>query len=53
MKSGQRSQGDAPNDRPRPQATSNESNDTSHSRQPNQAQPHAPHAAISQADGEP
>ena len=53
MKSGQRGQSDAPNDRPRPQATSTESNDTSRSRQPNPAQPHAPHAAISQADGEP
>ena len=53
MTSGQRNQGDAPNDRPQPQAASSESKDTSRGHQPDQTQPHPPHAAISQADGEP
>jgi len=53
MKSGQRNQGDAHNDRPRPQAATGESNDASRNRQPDETQPHPHHAAISQADGEP
>ena len=53
MKSGQRNQNDAPNDHPRSQAASGDSKDTNRSRQPDQTQPHPPHAAMSQADGEP
>jgi hypothetical protein len=47
-----RSQGDAPNDRPRPPA-SNDTNDATWSRETDQAQPRISHAAMSQADGEP
>jgi len=53
MKSGQRHQGDAPNDRPRPQPASGEAKDTGRGQQPDQTQPHPQQAAMSQADGEP
>jgi len=53
MKSRQRNQGDAPNDRQRPQAAAAEPKDSSLYRQPDQTQPQPQHAAMSQADGEP
>jgi len=53
MKSGQRNQGDAPNDRPRPQAAASQPKESIRNRQPDQTQPQPEPAAMSQADGEP